>query len=156
MSSRELVAVLRAMRDLNIVGADVVEVAPSYDQAEVTAVAGRTWPTNWSALWSTHDRIALADGKTAAAAFTFDVDAESAVLWGNEAVGARMSVMSHQAYGRWSASRASSTYWSAIRSRRPSSCRAPPPTAIRRPSAPSSPPDTRSPTTGTCTSSRRH
>jgi len=35
----------------------------------------------------------------AAASFTFDVDAESAVLWGNEAAGARMSVMSHQAYG---------------------------------------------------------
>ncbi|CAN5359134.1 polysaccharide deacetylase [soil metagenome] len=43
------------------------------------------------------------DGKAAAAAFTFDVDAESAVLWGSsgtwETVGARMSVMSHQAYG---------------------------------------------------------
>ena len=38
-------------------------------------------------------------GKSAAAAFTFDVDAESAVLWGNDAVAARMSVMSHQAYG---------------------------------------------------------
>jgi peptidoglycan/xylan/chitin deacetylase (PgdA/CDA1 family) len=38
-------------------------------------------------------------GKTAAAAFTFDVDAESAVLWGDDSVGARMSVMSHQAYG---------------------------------------------------------
>jgi peptidoglycan/xylan/chitin deacetylase (PgdA/CDA1 family) len=38
-------------------------------------------------------------GKAAAAAFTFDVDAESAVLWNNETVGARMSVMSHQAYG---------------------------------------------------------
>lgn len=38
-------------------------------------------------------------GKSAAAAFTFDVDAESAVLWNNESVGARMSVMSHQAYG---------------------------------------------------------
>jgi agmatinase len=40
MTSRELVAVLRAMRGLNIVGADVVEVAPAYDQAEITAVAG--------------------------------------------------------------------------------------------------------------------
>lgn len=39
------------------------------------------------------------EGKLAAAAFTFDVDAESAVLWGDESVGARMSVMSHQAYG---------------------------------------------------------
>jgi peptidoglycan-N-acetylglucosamine deacetylase len=48
-------------------------------------------------------QIRWPDGKTAAAAFTFDVDAESAVLWGPsgtlEAVGARMSVMSHQAYG---------------------------------------------------------
>ncbi|AQA03272.1 agmatinase [Mycobacterium sp. MS1601] len=40
MTSRELVAVLRAMRALNIVGADVVEVSPAYDHAEVTAVAG--------------------------------------------------------------------------------------------------------------------
>lgn len=39
MTSRELIAVLRAMRTLNIVGADVVEVAPAYDHAEVTAVA---------------------------------------------------------------------------------------------------------------------
>ncbi|WP_396904294.1 agmatinase [Mycolicibacterium phlei] len=39
MTSRELVAVLREMRSCNIVGADIVEVAPAYDQAEVTAVA---------------------------------------------------------------------------------------------------------------------
>jgi peptidoglycan/xylan/chitin deacetylase (PgdA/CDA1 family) len=44
-------------------------------------------------------QIRWPDGKTAAAAFTFDVDAESPVLWDNESVGARMSVMSHQAYG---------------------------------------------------------
>ncbi len=44
-------------------------------------------------------QIPWPDGKTAAAAFTFDVDAESAVLWNAESVGARMSVMSHQAYG---------------------------------------------------------
>lgn len=39
MTSRELVAVLRAMRGLNIVGADIVEVAPAYDSGDVTAVA---------------------------------------------------------------------------------------------------------------------
>ncbi|MCV7252473.1 agmatinase [Mycolicibacterium fluoranthenivorans] len=39
MTSRELVAVLRAMRGMRIVGADVVEVAPAYDNGEVTAVA---------------------------------------------------------------------------------------------------------------------
>lgn len=40
MTSRELVAVLRATGALRIVAADMVEVAPAYDQAEVTAVAG--------------------------------------------------------------------------------------------------------------------
>ena len=38
-------------------------------------------------------------GLRAAAAFTFDVDAESAVLWGAQHNAERMSVMSHQAYG---------------------------------------------------------
>ena len=37
--------------------------------------------------------------KVAAAAFTFDVDAESAVLWGAPHNAHRMSVISHQAYG---------------------------------------------------------
>ncbi len=46
-------------------------------------VAGIPWP---------HDRLA-------AAAFTFDVDAETAVLWGSPGAATRMSVMSHQAYG---------------------------------------------------------
>ena len=36
---------------------------------------------------------------TSAAAFTFDVDAESAVLWGSPHNADRMSVISHQAYG---------------------------------------------------------
>ncbi|MGI5518152.1 agmatinase [Streptomyces sp. CA-106131] len=39
MTSRELLAVLRGMSALRIVGADIVEVAPAYDHAEVTAVA---------------------------------------------------------------------------------------------------------------------
>jgi peptidoglycan/xylan/chitin deacetylase (PgdA/CDA1 family) len=43
--------------------------------------------------------VAWPDGRTAAAAFTFDVDAESAVLWGNPGTADRMSVISHQAYG---------------------------------------------------------
>lgn len=38
-------------------------------------------------------------GRSAAAAFTFDVDAESAVLWRAPQNAARMSVISHQAYG---------------------------------------------------------
>jgi peptidoglycan/xylan/chitin deacetylase (PgdA/CDA1 family) len=38
-------------------------------------------------------------GYSSAAAFTFDVDAESALLWGAPQNADRMSVMSHQAYG---------------------------------------------------------
>jgi len=39
MTSRELLAVLRGFAGLNLVGADVVEVAPAYDLAEITGVA---------------------------------------------------------------------------------------------------------------------
>jgi agmatinase len=39
MTSRELLAVLRAMADVRLVGADIVEVSPAYDHAEITAVA---------------------------------------------------------------------------------------------------------------------
>ena len=40
LTSRELLQILRGLRDTNIVGADVVEVAPAYDHAELTAIAG--------------------------------------------------------------------------------------------------------------------
>ena len=39
MTSRELLRMLRAMATLNLVGADVVEVAPAYDHAQITGVA---------------------------------------------------------------------------------------------------------------------
>ena len=39
MTSRELLEVLRGMRDVNLVSADVVEVSPAYDHAAITAVA---------------------------------------------------------------------------------------------------------------------
>jgi len=40
-TSRELIRILRGVEGLNVVGADIVEVAPSYDGAgEVTALAG--------------------------------------------------------------------------------------------------------------------
>jgi agmatinase len=39
LSSREMLALLRTMSDLNIVGVDVVEVSPPYDHAEITGIA---------------------------------------------------------------------------------------------------------------------
>jgi len=39
MTSRELLATVRALAGITIVGADVVEVAPAYDHAEITSIA---------------------------------------------------------------------------------------------------------------------
>jgi agmatinase len=39
LSSRELLAILRGLDGVSIVGADVVEVSPAYDHAEITSIA---------------------------------------------------------------------------------------------------------------------
>ncbi len=39
LTSRELLVMLRALADLHVVSADIVEVAPAYDHAELTGVA---------------------------------------------------------------------------------------------------------------------
>jgi agmatinase len=38
-SSRELIGMLRGLRGLQLIGADVVEVAPAYDNADITSIA---------------------------------------------------------------------------------------------------------------------
>ena len=39
ITSRELLEILRGLRGLNLIGADVVEVSPPYDHAEITGIA---------------------------------------------------------------------------------------------------------------------
>ena len=39
LASRELLAMVRGLRRVSIVGGDVVEVAPAYDHAEITTIA---------------------------------------------------------------------------------------------------------------------
>jgi agmatinase len=39
LTSRELLGVLRSFARLNLIGADIVEVAPSYDHAQITGIA---------------------------------------------------------------------------------------------------------------------
>ena len=39
LTSRELLGILRSFADLNLVGADIVEVSPAYDHAEITGIA---------------------------------------------------------------------------------------------------------------------
>ena len=42
LSSNQVLQVLRGLRGLNLVGMDIVEVAPAYDSAEITALAAAT------------------------------------------------------------------------------------------------------------------
>jgi len=39
LTSRELLALLRATAGMNVIGADIVEVAPAYDHAQITGIA---------------------------------------------------------------------------------------------------------------------
>ena len=42
MTTREMVNVLRGLAGVNLISADVVEVSPAYDHAEVTSLAAAT------------------------------------------------------------------------------------------------------------------
>ena len=42
MTSRELVNIIRGLKGLNLIAADIVEVAPAYDHAEITSLAAAT------------------------------------------------------------------------------------------------------------------
>src|SRR5574344_426905 len=42
MTTDKVLKILRALKDLSIVGMDVVEVSPAYDHADITALAGAT------------------------------------------------------------------------------------------------------------------
>ena len=39
LTSRELLSIIRSLSTANVVGADVVEVSPAYDHAQLTAIA---------------------------------------------------------------------------------------------------------------------
>nr|WP_255498158.1 arginase family protein [Nakamurella sp. PAMC28650] len=56
MTSRELLAVLRGMGGLPLVGADIVEVSPAYDHAEITAVAAANLAYELVTIMSTGGR----------------------------------------------------------------------------------------------------
>ena len=52
LSSRELLAILRGINNLNIIGADIVEVAPVYDHAEITSIAASHLAYEFISGWS--------------------------------------------------------------------------------------------------------
>jgi agmatinase len=58
LHSRELLALLRGLNGINIVSADVVEVAPAYDHADITSVAAATLVFDLLALMVNRGRTA--------------------------------------------------------------------------------------------------
>ena len=51
LSSRELMYLIRGIESLNIVGADVVEVAPAYDHADITSLAAAHVAYEFLSIW---------------------------------------------------------------------------------------------------------
>lgn len=70
LTSRELLKMLRKLTGLNIVGADVVEVAPAYDHAEITCVAAATLVFDIISLMAAGARTGLPVGGEVANALT--------------------------------------------------------------------------------------
>lgn len=52
LTSRELLSILRRLRGLNIIGADIVEVAPAYDHAQITGFAAAHLAYELLGLWA--------------------------------------------------------------------------------------------------------
>ncbi|MDX1302970.1 agmatinase [Photobacterium sp.] len=52
LSSDKVLKIIRGLVGINLIGMDVVEVAPAYDHAEITALAGATIATDLLHLWA--------------------------------------------------------------------------------------------------------
>ncbi|MDW7550680.1 agmatinase [Pseudoalteromonas sp. SCSIO 43201] len=52
LTSNKVLKILRALQGLNMIGMDVVEVSPSYDQSELTAIAAATIAHELLHLWA--------------------------------------------------------------------------------------------------------
>lgn len=62
LSSAQALAAMRGLGGLDIVGMDIVEVAPAYDHAEITAIAAATIGHDYLCLRAEHKRNATAAG----------------------------------------------------------------------------------------------
>jgi agmatinase len=62
LTSRELLSTLRSLAGLDIVGADIVEVAPAYDHAEVTGIAASHVAYELISLIAAHTKEKAHDG----------------------------------------------------------------------------------------------
>ncbi|MEM7292507.1 MAG: agmatinase [Pseudomonadota bacterium] len=53
LSTAQALSILRSLGDLNLIGMDLVEVAPAYDNADITALAGATLAHDYLCLLAT-------------------------------------------------------------------------------------------------------
>ncbi|MBD1567161.1 agmatinase [Vibrio sp. S12_S33] len=58
LNSDKVLKIIRGLAGINLVGMDVVEVSPPYDQSEVTALAGATIALELLYVWATSQKIA--------------------------------------------------------------------------------------------------
>lgn len=56
LSTDKILKILRRLTDINIVGMDVVEVAPAYDNSEITALAAATIAVELLYLWTIQNK----------------------------------------------------------------------------------------------------
>ena len=107
MTSRELLAILRGLDGLDLVGADVVEVSPAYDHAEITGVAAANVAYELISLLgqrgARHDRPAEPvawPGGAGVRRRSASTSTRSRRCWPSiHGHADRMSAISHQAYG---------------------------------------------------------
>ena len=57
LTTDKALKIIRGLTDLNIVGMDVVEVAPAYDQSEITALAAANIALDMMYLWTTQHKL---------------------------------------------------------------------------------------------------
>jgi arginase family enzyme len=51
LTSRQILQLVRGLKGLNLVGCDVVEVAPAYDPAGITAILAANLAFEFLSLW---------------------------------------------------------------------------------------------------------
>ncbi|MGC9422648.1 agmatinase [Vibrio sp.] len=57
LNSDKILKIIRALKGINLVGMDVVEVSPPYDQSDVTALAGATIALELLYVWASRQEI---------------------------------------------------------------------------------------------------
>lgn len=56
LSSDKILKIIRALKGINLIGMDVVEVSPPYDQSDLTSLAGATIALELLYVWASNKK----------------------------------------------------------------------------------------------------